>query len=313
MRKDEGFVPVRNADEKLKNAAAEWIAYVEPELKEVTLIRYETLLRKYVLPIYGDTPVDALKDSELSSYAVRMGENELSEKTVSSIVTMVRRIRTFWLEGNESGPYAAAWHYDNGAPKLKFLSDDEYERLIRHLRATATPDAIGIWLCMETGIKLGELCALDGRDVSEGRVTLHRSLQRVQNRNAAEGEKKTHIVFSEYKKTSSMYRTLPLSSELSEAISGIAETGRYLLTGENDRFADTRTMENRLRAVAAACRIEGVCFNLLRDTYALRAISAGCDIRSLSKNLGHSGLTVTERRYGRYYEKLDEYGERIPL
>jgi integrase len=49
--------------------------------------------------------------------------------------------------------------------------------------------------------------------------------------------------------------------------------------------------------------MDHVNFNVLRDTFAVRAIEAGFNITSLAKVLGHGSTVMTADRYGKFFDQ----------
>ena len=302
-------------DDRFATAADAWIAYIGQSVRERSLIRYETLLRRYVYPVYGDVSVGDIPDDELGRFAVRLADGEfsdtpLSARTVSFIVTTVRRVREYWLGGATGLKFSVSWGYDLSIPDIYILTASEKKRLTDAPLNGATTAETAVLLCMECGIKVGELCAMAVKDAlypAKNAVHIHGSMQRVQNRRASSEESRTRIEISEYPKGSPLNRILPVPEWLCESIAEKkdASLGDFLLSDGTERVLEPRTMQNRLKKTGDACGIPNLTFNVLRDTYALSRIRDGADIRSLSMELGHSCIAVTERRYGRYYEKLD--------
>ena len=59
-------------------------------------------------------------------------------------------------------------------------------------------------------------------------------------------------------------------------------------------------MESRFRRVTAAAGLEGVRFHDTRHTYAVNAIRAGDDIKTVQGNLGHATAAFTLDRYAHF-------------
>ena len=73
--------------------------------------------------------------------------------------------------------------------------------------------------------------------------------------------------------------------------------GTFLLTWENSRYVEPRTMQNRFKKILMSCEIPDANFHATRHTFATRCIELGFDIKSLSEILGHAGVTITMNRY----------------
>lgn len=65
-------------------------------------------------------------------------------------------------------------------------------------------------------------------------------------------------------------------------------------------------VDARFRAVTNAAGLEGVRFHDLRHTYAVNAIRAGDDIKTIQGNLGHATAAFTLDRYGHFTERMKQ-------
>ncbi len=66
------------------------------------------------------------------------------------------------------------------------------------------------------------------------------------------------------------------------------------------------TAENGFKRLAGAAGLEGVRFHDTRHTYAVNAIRAGDDIKTIQGNLGHATAAFTLDRYGHFTERMKQ-------
>ena len=151
-------------------------------------------------------------------------------------------------------------------------------------------------LCLYTGLRLGELCALKWENVNwaEGSITVCHSLQRISH-----GGSSKVIVGST--KSASSNREIPLPSflcsMLRDAYQDIRHESHYVVPGRDGGFCDMRTVQARLKKLTDALRLEGVHVHTLRHTYATRCLECGIGVETLSDLLGHSAANITLRYY----------------
>ena len=136
-------------------------------------------------------------------------------------------------------------------------------------------------------------------------LTVRRTAQRVQKRYIDADGKKTKIVVSDYASGSPGLRTLPLSTELAERMKPFCGRKGYVAAEQPDRLTEPRTLENRLKHFGGECGVDALTFISLRDTYAVKKLAGGMDLKTLSVRLGHSCAGVTERRYNTYLKKRE--------
>ncbi len=156
--------------------------------------------------------------------------------------------------------------------------------------------ALGILLCLFTGIRIGELCAMKWDDINlpEKKMSVSKTMQRIRCRTAT--DHKTEMRILEPKSTSSI-RTIPLPDILIESLEAAYIPGAFLLTGESSCFVESRTMQNRFKRIMGACGIEDTIFHANRHTFATRCFELGFDVKSLSEVLGHASVAITMNRY----------------
>jgi len=156
---------------------------------------------------------------------------------------------------------------------------------------------LGILLCLYTGIRIGEVCALRWKDISPDfdSLSINRTLQRVKN--LGEGEQRTKILIDTPKSQRSI-REIPIPKFLSAHLKHFArDSGTFVLaTGDID-FIEPRTMQNHFARSIKAANVNNANYHSLRHTFATRCIEAGVDVKSLSEMLGHSSVTFTLRCY----------------
>ena len=151
-------------------------------------------------------------------------------------------------------------------------------------------------ICLYTGIRIGELCALQWDDISLEKKTLH--IQKTMLRIQTDDEnQKTKVVITPPKSSCSV-RTIPVQDILVEYLARFEEgPDAYLLTGSAEKYIEPRTMQNRFKSVLNKCGIHSANFHALRHTFATRCVEAGFDVKSLSEILGHSSVNITLNRY----------------
>lgn len=156
---------------------------------------------------------------------------------------------------------------------------------------------MGILLCLYTGLRLGEICALTWKDIlmDEQCLYIHQTMQRIQVKDNT--GKKTAVIIMPPKSGCSI-RRISIPDEIRQLLSQIQKQDKaYLLTGMVHSYVEPRNMENRFKAVTKECNIIDVNFHALRHTFATRCVELGFDVKSLSEILGHASVNITMNRY----------------
>ena len=283
----------------LKDLAYEWLESLKRTRRKSTIVKYSNQLSKHIIPRFGNKRINKISNKDINSFANELiVKKNLSQKTTSDIISCMKSIRKYALNNNYNVLYLSDCLY---APtkdkKIQILSIEEERRIIKHLRSNLTNINRGILVCLFTGLRVGELCALKWSDISlkYKEIYVKRTLQRLQDLNP-ESSKKTFIEISEPKSKSSV-RTIPIPDIIYKDIQESKVKEGFFLTGESHHFIEPRTMENHFKKVLKKCSINDSSIHICRHTYATRCVEAGFDIKTLSEILGHSNVTITLNRY----------------
>lgn len=289
----------------LQDIAKEWFEYTSPHIKESTKIKYYNIWHTYISSRLGKTYVNQITDCMLETFCnellVSGGANgtKLSPKTTADALSVIRNILRFGV--NKGYGITCDGHsvsVRQPVQNLRVLSWQEQQCLCEYLFKDLTNlKNLGILMCLYTGIRIGEICALKWEDISltDKSVFIHQTMQRIQVLGST--GQKTKVITTTPKSGCSI-RTIPLQENLVQIISCCHFTKHgYFLTGSNIKFTEPRTMQNYFKRILKACSIKDANYHSLRHTFATRCVESGFDMKSLSELLGHSNVNITLNRY----------------
>lgn len=281
--------------------AEEWLSSLRPELRESTVMRYRDLLDSYIYLYLKDINIESLtrKDVEfVCSRLLETGRKDnkgLSPKSVKLCLTVIKDVFEYAsLNKNVNIPNLRNIKIEQEYKPMRILTITEHTKLDRYLKSDPTPTNVGIWLCLNTGIRLGEICALKWKDINlpGGYIYIKETAQRIRQ----EGDKKTKLSVLELKDTGAR-RKVPVTRVMCEVLRrNKSSENAYILTGDT-KILDPRTLINRFKKVLERVEIPYASFNALRNTFAVRCVEAGTDIKILSEILGHANAGITMDRY----------------
>ena len=294
-------LPVRKAG-SVSGLSTCWLAEASVDLKESSIVKYQNILRCYILPIFGDCEMSDITNEMLIGFVNDLRtnggvkKNGLAPSTVSEIVTTMNSLRLYALKRDLTVLFSTECvSVKQDKHDIRVFSISEERTLIMYLRENMDLTAMGILICLYTGIRVGELCALkwDEIDLKEKTMKIGRTMQRLK----VEGkEHKTEVKILEPKSKHSI-RTIPLPDVLVKVLMGKNIPRAFVLSGSNTKFVEPRVMQNCFKTILKKCEIEDANFHATRHTFATRCVELGFDIKSLSEILGHASVTITMNKY----------------
>lgn len=295
---------VRCPDLRFRAVAESWLESMAPRVKTSSTVKYRNILENYIFPRLGGKSVDAITREDVSSFSTMLllsggkKENGLAPKTVSDILSVVKSVLEYaaW-DGTVQTVGMERFPVKQASKPMRILSQAEQDKFSRFLCGHLSFIHLGILVCLYTGIRIGEVCALKWGDISfeERHLYVRRTMQRLQDR---DGDGMRTRILVDVPKSECSIRKIPLPDhiiQLAEPFQCPGDT--YFLTGRRKVFVEPRTMENHFKAAIRACGIEDANFHSLRHTFATRCVELGFDIKSLSEILGHANVNITLNRY----------------
>lgn len=174
---------------------------------------------------------------------------------------------------------------------LKILSLSEQYRLESVL---LYPNDIGVLICLYTGIRIGELCALkwENIDFEKAQLNVCGTQSRINGK----------LVITTPKSKSSI-RTIPIPDILLSKLKETKKTGDFVLHSPRGMM-DVRSYSRYFKGVLKRAGLNDIKFHSLRHNFATRALEVGMDYKTLSEILGHASVKTT---MDLYVHPLDEH------
>lgn len=273
----------------------EWLGTIKNYIKHSTYIKYENIINKHILDTIGNIPIRLVNSVTLQKFTdnrlkYKSNEKQLSKTTVNNVLIVIGM--GFKYAKEEYGISCPKIHLLRLPKKeMDVLSISEQKQLVQYLLKENDIFSFGILLSLYTGIRIGELCALQWEDVSENKIKICKTMQRIKTDSG-----KTEILITD-PKTEKSNRFVPIPNFLLPLINYYRKPSGYVIQQKNGKFTEPRLMQLKFSKKIAGCVIDDTHFHTLRHTFATRCIESGMDIKTLSEILGHTDVKTTLNRY----------------
>ena len=192
---------------------------------------------------------------------------------------------------------------------VESFNKDEQKMIEQAVLADKRDKMFGIILCLYTGLRIGELLALEWSDIDFNKAEL--SVTKTCYDGQDESGKSCRITGTP--KTESSKRIIPIPKQL---IPHLRERKKRstakLVVGNGSKIITVRSYQRSFELLLKKQKISHHGFHALRHTFATRAIECGMDVKSLSEILGHKNPTITLKRYVHsFMEHKREFMNRI--
>lgn len=285
---------------KLDYYCDRWLLQRRNRIKEGTYFKYENMLGKHIKPCLGDLfPQNIRMEQVIEFEQVLSREKRLAPKTVRDILVVLKSVLSFAQKEMPLRYYIPEMPYPREDKKeMRVLTQREFEILISFLLEGQDPCKFGVLMVLFSGMRIGEICALQWKNVNlvDRTIKVEATMQRLKNKD--ENLKGKTRIYIGTQKNGNPSRIIPMTDSIYELCLRMDPKNKnaYVLTG-TEHYIEPRALQHRMKRYAEQCNLEGVHFHTLRHTFATRCVEAGFEIKSLSEILGHSSTTITLDRY----------------
>lgn len=288
----------------IKEVITQWLNSSKSIHKGATEVKYEYLIEKHIIPELGDVPLSSVTSSLLTNFMNRKLEHgslnskgTLSPSYVRSIMSVVVSVLQYAVNEGMCQPLNINLQKPCIDKRdLEVLSAFDQNRLESALIHNIDETKLGILISLNTGLRIGEVCALSWDDIDFERQIFHirSTVARVKSMDSGVNSK----LIIDKPKTKSSLRDIPIPSKLLTILVSMKKQskGKYVVSAENS-FVSPRTYEYRYHKILDEYNIPSVNYHTLRHTFATRCIEVGVDVKTLSEILGHANVSITLNTY----------------
>jgi integrase len=295
----------KGGDLCFRDVLRDWQQARQPLHKAATEARYDYLIQAHILPELGDLPLSSISAQTINDFKEKkLREGGLRNKAglspayVRSILLIVTSALKYAEREALCPPLHGTIHKPMAEKKeLAVLSCQEQQQLQQYLVSHMDATALGVLLSLNTGLRIGEVCALTWKDVDFQRKLLHVRATVARVKSAPDSPKKTKWILDK-PKTASSLRDIPIPSKLTALLHSRKDqaTSAFVIS-DSASFLSPRTLSYRYGRLLARCGMAPLNYHALRHTFATRCIELGMDVKSLSEILGHANVAITLNTY----------------
>ena len=287
---------------KTKELIKEWYKFYSCDrIKNRTAERYRGVIDKYILPYLGETEIDTVERKTVQEflYSLRAigGDYGLSASSVNVVHSVLKSAFAYACEAEmlEINPCERIRRVPVQGRKAEAFTREEQEKIEKAVSDTEDGRLVGVLICLYTGLRIGELLALEWSDVDfrRGILIIRKTVYRGRDENGG------WRVCVDTPKTASSERIVPLPYYIIDMLKKQKRMGlsEFVIENKKAERMSVRSYQYLFERLTATAGVRSLNFHALRHTFATRALESGMDIKTLSEIMGHSNATITLNRY----------------
>ena len=268
---------------------------------ENTRSTYQGYLDNRIIPKLGDYPMTDISPAMISALLLDMQKEKLSQSTVVKVYTILHSLfkMAYMADHIERNPMDKVQRpkprKDEAKKEIEAYTAAELKYILDCLEMEPLKWRCFVWLLCDTGIRRGECCGLQWKDIDfrNETVTIARGLNYTPGKGVYEDTPKN----SQQRTIDLSPRVLALLQQWRAEQAGNCISVWVFNQDHSSEPMHPQTPTRYLKKFSERYNVSGLHPHKLRHSFASVAITHGADIASVSEKLGHSDKAVTLRMY----------------
>ena len=169
------------------------------------------------MPSFGEMVL--VEEQDAQAFVFRKLDEGLSQKTIKDILIVLKMILRFGVKHQmiEYRQIDIKFPTEREKHSIDILSRSHQRQIMEYVQSHFTFKNLGIYICLSTGMRIGEICALtwDDLDIENGVVHVRKTIQRIY---IVEANRKHTEVILDTPKTKNSIREIPMTKNLQKMI-----------------------------------------------------------------------------------------------
>ena len=266
---------------------------------------------------FSDVRIKDLTSDKLEDFVLKtIHDEQLTRRQYGNLHTIIKGILKYARKKKLTDILPDAFFADldlDGAFREKWIDKeahifrmDEIPLLKKYFLDRGTIWDLGCLLCLETGLRVGELAALRHEDWNDRVLKIRRSEKKIKD---ATGHWKLSV--EEYPKTEAGNRNVILTNGAIETLQKIVElnpSGDYLFQGRKGQRIRGNTFNKRITTAQQDLGMRHRSIHKARASYGTVLLDGGCDDSTIQRQMGHKDINTTRKFY--YFSNKAEEEQR---
>jgi len=286
-----------------KEYAEAWLmGYIKGLKRESTFIRYRGVLKHYILPVLGNSPINEIRRGDVRNLLLRQLKKGNSRNTLGVTCNVLSGIMGQAVEDEiiQANPVSGITRKLQISRKerkeVEPFTPDEMN-LFLETCAHRAPDFYPFFLCaFRTGMRLGELCGLQWGDIDWNAkyIMVQRSFN---NGRVSPTKTGRHRRVDMSDQLSESLRSLLVDRKKEALKTGRGEVVEWIFHRNNEPIAQN-SARNVFKRILGKAGLRHRRIHDIRHTYVSLLLSNGQSPVYVKEQVGHSSIQVTVDIYG---------------